>query len=322
MDTTTKTWLIVGAVLVVLGLIVFAVAMTLNHWNFNKLSTAKYVTNTHSIKEAFTSIDINTDTAHIVFVSTDTGSCEVVCHEPENMLHRVTVENGCLTVRVQDNRRWYEYIGIYNGAPKITVSLPQGAYESLTVKTGTGKTHVPGDFSFETIDISGSTGNVECLASASESLKIQVTTGKIRVENLSAGDMDLRVSTGGITASKINCTGILSIQTSTGKANLTDVSCVCLTSTGSTGKISLENVIASKDLSILRSTGDVKLVKCDASELTIKTDTGNITGSLLSDKVFIAHTDTGRVNVPKTATGGKCEVTTDTGNIKFEIVSD
>jgi len=319
MDTTTKIWLIVGAALVVLGIIAFTVVMTLNHWNFNKLSTVKYVTNTYPINIDFTDISIETDTADILFVPSDANSCEVVCREPENMLHSVTLEDGCLTVRVKDERKWYDHIGINIGSAKITVTLPQGAYQSLMVKGSTGNVDVPGDFSFKTIDISASTGNVECFASASESLKIHVSTGKIRVENLSAGDVDLRVSTGGVTTSKLDCTGILSIQTSTGKSTLTDVSCGTLTSTGSTGNITLENVIVAKDLSIVRSTGDVKFIKCDAAELNIKTDTGDVTGSLLSRKVFIAHTDTGRVDVPKTATGGKCEITTDTGNIKIEI---
>lgn len=319
MDTAVKIWLIAGAVLLVLGLIVFALVMTLNHWDFNKLSTVKYVTNSHCVKEAFTDINIETDAASIIFIPSDADSCEVVCHEPENILHRVTVEDGCLTVRVLDQRRWYDYIGIYNGAPKITVSLPQRVYQSLTVKTDTGKTHVPGDFSFERIDITGSTGNVECFASASEGLKIQVSTGKIRLEDLSAGDVDLRVSTGGITAAKIDCAGILSLQTSTGRATLTDVSCGALTSTGSTGNMTLENVTASKDFSIVRSTGDVEFIRCDAEELSVRTDTGKVYGSLLTNKVFICQTSTGRIDVPRTATGGRCEITTSTGNIKIEI---
>lgn len=297
-----KTWLILGAIFVILGLLTFVVIMSINHWDFSKLSTAKYVTNAYTVKDPFTDISVITNTANIDFVPSDTNDCQVVCYEAENQVHSVSVEDGCLTVRVKDNRKWYEYIGINFGVPKVTVTLPRGAYESLVVKGSTGNVNVPGDFSFADIDIT-------------------VSTGSIRAEDLSAGDVNLRVTTGRVTVSQLSCTGILSIQTSTGKANLTDVSCDTLTSTGDTGHITLENVIAGRYLSIVRSTGDVKLVKCDAAELTIKTDTGNITGSLLSSKVFIAHTDTGRVNVPRTATGGRCEVTTDTGNIKFEIVS-
>jgi hypothetical protein len=56
---------------------------------------------------------------------------------------------------------------------------------------------------------------------------------------------------------------------------------------------------------------------CD--EIYLKTDTGDVSGFLLSDKIFIAESDTGRISVPKTFTGGKCEVKTDTGNIKITV---
>ena len=51
----------------------------------------------------------------------------------------------------------------------------------------------------------------------------------------------------------------------------------------------------------------------------ITTDTGNVKGSLLSEKVFIVSTDTGKKQVPNTITGGRCEITTDTGDIIISI---
>ena len=81
----------------------------------------------------------------------------------------------------------------------------------------------------------------------------------------------------------------------------------------------MENVIAEQMITIERSTGDVIFDKCDAFELLIKTDTGNVTGSLLTDKIFIANSDTGHINVPETTTGGKCKITTDTGDIAFTV---
>ena len=81
----------------------------------------------------------------------------------------------------------------------------------------------------------------------------------------------------------------------------------------------LKNVIANEKFDIERSTGDVKLELCDAAEILIRTDTGSVTGSLMSDKVFIVSADTGRVNVPKTTSGGVCQITTDTGDIRITI---
>jgi len=81
----------------------------------------------------------------------------------------------------------------------------------------------------------------------------------------------------------------------------------------------LKNVNAAEKFSIERSTGDVKFDGCDAAEVFVKTDTGDVTGTLLSEKVFIVETDTGKVDVPKTVNGGRCEITTDTGDINISI---
>ena len=81
----------------------------------------------------------------------------------------------------------------------------------------------------------------------------------------------------------------------------------------------MTNVIANERFSIERSTGDVRFEACDAAELTVTTDTGDVRGTLRSDKIFFAKTDTGHVEVPQSMTGGKCEITTDTGDIRIEI---
>ena len=53
--------------------------------------------------------------------------------------------------------------------------------------------------------------------------------------------------------------------------------------------------------------------------IMVKTSTGNVKGTLLSDKIFVTDTSTGRVSVPKTTSGGKCEITTSTGDIEIEL---
>ena len=51
--------------------------------------------------------------------------------------HSVAVKENCLVIDVDDTRKWYEYIGINFGIPKITVYLPKGKYGALLVKTST-----------------------------------------------------------------------------------------------------------------------------------------------------------------------------------------
>ena len=120
----------------------------------------------------------------------------------------------------------------------------------------------------------------------------------------------------------MSCAGDITLGVSTGKAELSDVRCKSLRSSGTTGDISLSNVIAEQSFSIDRSTGYVEFDECDAAGIYVETDTGDITGSLLSGKAFTVQTDTGAVDVPHTASGGRCELSSDTGDIKIEIDRD
>ena len=81
----------------------------------------------------------------------------------------------------------------------------------------------------------------------------------------------------------------------------------------------MKNVVATGTISIKSDTGDVRFEGSDAIEISVKTDTGDVTGTLLSEKVFITETSTGSINVPKTTSGGKCEITTSTGDINISI---
>ena len=320
MKRSTKVWLIVAGALVVAGLAVIIVALAMNNWNLGRLSSVKYQTNSYEIKESFDKIEIISDTADIVFLPGADGECRVVCEEKEKELHTVNVEDGKLTIKLEDTRKWYNYITFLSiGSPKITVYLPSGEYGDLIIKESTGEVDIPKDYRFESIDISVSTGDVKCMASASELFKIKTSTGDIFVESVTAGEMILTVSTGKITASAISCVGNFKISVSTGKTNLENVRCADFKSKGTTGDITMNDVVATNMMNIERSTGDVKLEGCDAGEIYIKTDTGDVTGSLISEKIFFVNTDTGKKSVPQTMSGGKCEITCDTGDIIIKI---
>lgn len=319
MSENAKIWLVTAFFLVLIGCIIFWGIMSMLEWDFTKLSTSKYETNNHVINEKFKSITVDTNTADIDFVLSEDTKTSVICYEQQNERHSVGVKDGTLLIEVVDTRKWYEYIGINFSVPKITVYIPRGEYETLSVKSDTGDVEIPKDFKFKNIHISGSTGDVTNYAFFSERIKIKTSTGNICVKNISSGTLDLSVSTGNVTVSEVTCEDNITVNVSTGKVKLSDIACKSIISSGSTGDILLNNVIAKEKFSIERSTGDVKFDGCDASEIFVETDTGDVKGSLLSEKVFIVNTDTGKKDVPDTITGGRCEITTDTGDIKITI---
>lgn len=147
----------------------------------------------------------------------------------------------------------------------------------------------------------------------------ETSTGVINVKNAAVGSLKLRASAGRVTVSGVKCAGDAGVETAAGKAELTDVSCNSFFSNGTTGDPVLKNLIAAGGFSAGRTTGNVKFDGCDTAELYVKIGTGDVTGSLLSEKVFISDTDTGSRDVPKTASGGRCEVITGTGDIHLRI---
>lgn len=316
-----KKWLITVALLILIGSIVFGGMMTLLKWDFTKLGTGKYETNTYDINDNFSNISISTDTADILFSPSDNRNFKVVCYEKASIKHSVKIQDNTLKITVVDNRKWYEYIGINFGTPKITIFIPQGEYGKLLLNVKTGNVELPEAFKFTSVDITQSTGDVKCLSSVTGALKIQTTTGDIKAEKLTADSLNLSASTGKITVENVTCKGEVKTKVSTGKTELTNVKCKSLVSNGTTGSVNLNTVIATESLSVERSTGNVKLAGCDAAEIFIKTSTGDINGVLLTEKVFITSTDTGHIDVPKSITGGRCEITTTTGNIKMEVTT-
>lgn len=319
MSDKTKKWLLIAAVLVILGTVIFGGTMMALGWNFSKLSTVKYDTAEHTFSSAIKHISVDADTADLILAPSEDGNVKVVCYEREKEKHTVSLKDDTLHIELQDERKWYEHIGINYGTPKITVYLPKGEYDALTVELSTGDVKIPGEFSFGKIDIRGSTGDVKIDASVSGAVNVKTSTGNITVNNMSAESMELAVTTGKITVTGVDCEGNITVNVSTGKVSLTDVKCQNLFSNGNTGDLTMKNVIAAQAFDIERSTGDVDFDRCDAADITVVTDTGDIRGSLLSEKIFSAKTDTGKVTVPDTFNGGKCQLTTDTGNIKIQL---
>ena len=319
MKGSTKFWLIASAVLIFSGSILFVGVMASVNWDFRRLATVQYVTNSHEITEAFENIALETDTADIRFVMSEDGKCRVECTEEEKATHSVAVNEGTLVIRVNDQRKWYEHIGISIGSPRITVYLTKSEFARLSVRGSTGDVEVAKDFLFSEVDISLSTGDVRYGASASGNVRIKLSTGDLFVEGISAGSLELITSTGNVVASGTVCLGDFSVHVTTGKVRMTDVSCKNLTATGSTGDLLLTRVIAEERCAVERSTGDIIFERSDAAEISVITETGDVTGSLLTGKTFISHSDTGKVVLPDSTLGGRCEITTDTGDIRITV---
>lgn len=267
-------------------------------WNFLDLSTNNFETREYTVNEKYSNITIFSKEADIVLEPTTEKETKVICYQQTKLTYSVKVTDNTLLIESVDTRKWFDYVGFNFKQPKITVCVPQGEYDRLLINGSTGNVNIPSEYEFNNIEITQSTGKITNHASAKNDIVLTTNTGGITVGNVSAKN--------------------ISVTVSTGKVNLTDIKCKNVISNGNTGDITLKNTEAS-EFNITRSTGDVRLENCDAENISIKTDTGDIIGTLKTEKVFIAHTDTGKIDVPDTDKGGKCQLSTDTGDIKIDV---
>lgn len=290
MSKRSKIWLVVAVCFMLTGVIFFTGVMSMLKWDFKKLDTTKYENNTHVVSEQFKNISINTITADVLFIKSDDDTCKVECLEHQKVKHTVTVKDQTLNISINDNRKWYDHITFFGlTEPQIKVYLPKEQYGSLVININTGDIEIPKEFTFDGIDIKGTTSDVNSKATAVNFLNVKLSTGNVEI-----GDIDVR-NTPYIEPENVN----ISV---------------------STGKVELWRTGAKENLTVKTTTGDVWFYIVKAPHVTVKTTTGNVEGNLYTAPRFITKTTTGDVKVPEAKTDDVFEITTGTGDIYFKVV--
>lgn len=300
MSKVMKIWFITASILIFCGLIVFTAQMTVYDWDFSRLAEEDYETNTNIISESFLDIKVNTEYADITVVPATDGECKVVCFEERKAKHIVCVENGTLKITLSDEKCWYDYFGFNFADTKITVYLPEAEYGALSVNT--------------------SSGDVVAHGITLGALDATTASGKVRLSSIKCeGDLKLNLLSGNSWMNGVTCKNLV-IGSSCGDVEMTSVSTAeMIKITSTSGDVELNSAVALGKLQIYSKSGDVELKVCDASEIFIETLSGDVEGSILSDKVFIARSSTGLVEVPKTVSGGRCEIVSKSGNIYIKL---
>ena len=314
-----KKWIFIAVAMILAGTVICFATAAAMHFDLGKLDTGKYKTNSYSVDESFRDISVTVSTEKVFFKPAENGKCTIICFEEEDSTHVVSVIDRTLTItKPAEDRKLSHHFGVSTLSPEITVYLPESTYSDLRIETDTGDVDIPADFAFDSITINGDTSDVACLASSNDGIEIALSSGDLSISAVKAGEIELKTTTGGISAQSVNCVGDVHIQVDTGLAKLQNVTCRNLTSEGTTGDLTLDHVVADETLSITRDAGNVEFLESDAASIYVRTDTGDVTGTLLTEKMFITETDTGKVDVPKSTTGGRCEISTNTGDIRIE----
>ena len=276
----TMIALLIAVLVVAIGAGLCFAGLSTVGFKFRNLDRTEYRKHTYTLAEPFDRIDIKGYTADVDIVAAQGDTREVVVFESEREKYTVSVEDGCLAIRPVDEgkSRWFLF-GFHFKGPRITLTVPQGAYELLQVELDTGDLAVS-DLAVETVLVNLDTGRAEISGLQTTSIAAHSDTGDLRLSDMTPAQVELSVDT---------------------------------------GKIELVNLICSGDIRCESSTGDIRLTDVDGANLYLSASTGDITGTVRTQKVFSAESSTGKVSVPDTAAGGSCEAETSTGDIRLSI---
>ncbi len=332
-----KIVLIAAPILILLGTVIFCTAFALS----NSMGTQKFNEVTHEADGEFTKVSIKSGSSNIVIRPSENGRCYAVCRETDKITFTLSVNNGILTLKEHDERKWTDYIGIFLQNTEAVLYIPDGDYEGLSATLSSGGIVCTGgdisfgdatvkissggvkfsDISVDSINISASSGGIllkNCKATSKISLK--ASSGGILFEDSTANEVSLECTSGGISVKNCEAISKIDSETSSGglsleKCSANDISVKC-----TSGGIKLSNVIALLKLSVKVSSGAIKLDRCDGNDIRIESSSGSVKGTLCSGKIFEVHTGSGNADYPKSVSGsGTCQIKASSGNVKIEI---
>lgn len=319
MKRSKKVAIIAAGVMIAVGLSVSIGAAVSMNFDVDKINTLSFETNTYRIDEEISDISVNGAECDIRLIPSEDGICKVVCYESDKISHTVGVENNKLIVERHDNRKWYEHIGVYWGNMEIAIYLPQGEYDKLYAKNLSGDIIIPENFAFSSAEIRSTSGDVSFEAAVNEELSAKTTSGEVYIGNTALNKLTAVSTSGNVTVENVTSQGTFEVKAVSGDIDLSGVRCQRISVSTTSGEVDFSDTITTDGIRAESVSGNVEFYKCDASSLWIKTGSGDVSGTLLTEKRFLTDTSSGDVDVPRTASGGKCEITTTSGNIEFEI---
>ncbi len=319
MRTSKKNAIIIAGIMIVAGLVISVGAMAVRGFDFTTINTVSFVTNTYTIDEEFSNISINGDECDVRLLPSEDESCKVVCYENDKVYHSVEVKDDTLTIERHDNRKWYEYIGVYWRNMEIKVYLPEKEYTSLYAKNQSGDIVIPENFSFDSADVQSTSGGINFTASVKGELSTKTTSGELYVGKTTPSKLNAQSKSGELAIEDVTVQETITFNATSGDVELSGIKCKSITGGTTSGGVDFSDVITSENISIECSSGDVELYKCDADSLWLQTKSGNVSGTFLTEKIFLTDTSSGDIDVPHSASGGKCEITTTSGDIECDI---
>lgn len=302
-----KKLAVAGSLTCLVGLIVFAVALSLCGWDFTKISTRPvYEEKQYSIKSENQDIILK-DSNVPVFLGVSADD-QIHFNYLENKEEFYDFdENNRIIIQKKRNVKWYQYL--------VNINFQQTKFEILLPKNYDGS-----------IEITTSNAKVAAADVHLKNLKIGTSNNGIYLKNiLVAQDVETVSSNGRIEVSGVRVAGEINTKTSNDGIYFNQSDAVDLIANTSNGKIVLKTTKSEKNVTCKTSNNRIVVTDLSAgNSIELQTSNGQIEGSIvgsIGDFTIFSKTSNGKNSLPENSGSGKknLRVTTSNSNIALRF---
>lgn len=255
MSKIIKAFLIIGAILLVIGLAVFLVGLGLNGWKLNTEYTMEQFTAT----ENDSSLDLNMSAGEMNVTFFDGENVEI--DYPTSALRSYTVNESAGVISVRPTKQFHVSFFGWDKIPAVTVRIPRGKVMNLSLEMSAGMATVESGV-FQNVSLTTSAGTLQAGEIKCGKLSVDMSAGKFTADGAEAGDVELDVSAGTATISGL-ISDKITVDLSAGSAHLyvtgrrQDYTVFVDKSAGSCNLSSQQGGVAGKVINIDLSAGSV-----------------------------------------------------------------
>ena len=281
MKKSTKTSIIAGVIIVVIGVVVLLCAMGMSGWNFKRVN--QWQEDTFHSTEIITKLNVKVNWGQVVVNRSETDGISVKYEFDDRYAPKFEEKDGKLSIETSSNR-WYEFNYWFENAPRLEITVPQNVDLSefrLTLNAGTvqlgdgdwGKmfdvelnagTISVGNVSVEEMYVELNAGAFDAKKIASDNVTCNISAGAFNAKEIVCRQFECDVSAGAANVKKLDASKI-KVDVSAGSVNLglvgakSDYNVRVDKSAGSCNVTSQTNASASRSLSIDVSAGSVDI---------------------------------------------------------------
>ncbi len=318
MKKSIKVSLIIASLLLLSGLCLCAIGYAIGGPDAFIAESEDYETAT-AVFDGVDSFEIDGEAADVSIVYSTADEVKVIYPYSEKSGYNVECNNGKLTIEYEDNKHWYDNIGIdlISEDLIIVLEIPQKSYDSINISTASGDIGIT-----ERID-----AGICALSTVSGELRADVVADEL-VASTTSGDIFLGADVQGLsivstTSGDMTIDGSfndIKLSTTSGDISLNYLTADGIKVTSASGSVELIDAVVSGDISVDTVSGDVSLSLVDADNYTVSTTSGDVSGTILSSKLFDVDTTSGDAVTPYVDFAeGTFAIDTTSGDIYIEL---